>query len=228
MSELIFSDDFKYEGRPDPNKWSFMLGYSKVNDEKQFYTEDHKNCRVESGKLIIEGNFQKPDLYTSARINTKGKFSFKHGKIDVVAKMPSGKGTWPAIWMLPAHSVFGPWPKSGEIDIVEFAGKNPGEVFCSNHRADRQQYSSLIKLDDCSESFHKYTLQWHEHQLDGYIDDQFMYCYHDPKKGWQSWPFNAEFFLIINMAIGGTIGGPIDNTIFPTRFEISSIKVYSL
>ena len=139
MSKLIWSDEFNYEGLPDSNHWTIEIqdpGW--VNDEKQYYVKDLSNCRVENGKLILESNYN-PDSekrYTSSRIKTQLKGDWMYGRIEVKAKLPGGRGTWPAIWAMPTQSKYGSWPNSGEIDIMEYVGYDPGWIHASIHCKD--------------------------------------------------------------------------------------------
>jgi len=227
MSKLIWSEEFDYEGEPDPKKWSHQLGYNKCNHEKQLYTDSIKNSRVEHGKLIIESLFD-DEKYTSARLHTKGNGDWKYGRIEVSAKMPYGRGTWPAIWLMPTDSVYGGWPNSGEIDIMEHVGRKQGEIFCTNHCSDRLNCSTKLHIDDCSEKFHTYAIEWTEDKITGYVDEQVTHTYINKQEGYKSWPYDQKFHLIVNLAIGGTLGGFVDNSIFPQRMEIEHVRVYSL
>ncbi|MCR9084795.1 MAG: glycoside hydrolase family 16 protein, partial [Cyclobacteriaceae bacterium] len=135
--KLIWSDEFENPGLPDPAKWTYDVGdHGWGNNELQFYTEkDLKNARVEDGYLIIEArsDADKPKGYTSARLLTRGKATWKYGYIEVRAKLPKGVGTWPAIWMLAEENRHGGWPKNGEIDIMEHVGFDPGVVHGTVH-----------------------------------------------------------------------------------------------
>jgi beta-glucanase (GH16 family) len=236
--EVIWSDEFEYEGLPDPEKWVYDVGdHGWGNNELQYYTEEELlNARVENGFLIIEAHqdstYEKG--YSSARLLTRGKASWMYGYIEVRAKLPEGVGTWPAIWMLPEENIYGRWPKSGEIDIMEHVGYDQGTIHGTvhteafNHRKGTQK-GKQITVPDCSEAFHVYAIDWTEDKIDFYLNGQKYHTFEDTGEGWEDWPFDHPFHLIFNIAVGGDWGGSqgVDPNIWPQRMEIDYVRVYT-
>ena len=235
---LVWQDEFS-EPEIDLEKWNFQIGtgnWGWGNNEAQYYTNDSENAYIEDGKLIIQAvheNFGGMN-YTSARLNTENKGDWKYGKLEIRAKLPEGTGTWPAIWMFPTESVYGGWPSSGEVDIMEHVGYNPyhvhGTIHTENNNGmDGTQLGGHIELDDVFSEFHNYSIEWSEEYIKWYVDEiQFFTYYHDNQNNSDTWPFDQYFHLIINLAIGGTWGGQqgIDNDVFPVKFEIDYVRVY--
>lgn len=236
--ELVWSDEFNYTGTPDTSKWNYDLGGNNGwgNNEQQYYTNHEKNVRVENGNLIVEAHKDslegKP--YTSSRIVSKKKGDWKHARIEVRAKLPRGKGTWPAIWMLPTEWKYGPWPASGEIDIMEHVGYDPGVVHGTIHteaynHIKQTQKEGKITIADAQDSFHIYTIDWTTEKIAFEVDGK---VYHtvtrDPKDDFKGWPFDEPFYLIMNIAVGGNWGGRqgIDESIWPQRMEVDYVRVY--
>ena len=172
--------------------------------------------------------------YTSARLTTKNKGDWMQGKLEIRASLPTGIGTWPAIWMLPTDWVYGGWPESGEIDIMEHVGYNPNWIHGTIHtdeynHMDGTQLGGQVHIDNASSNFHNYSIEWTNEYIKWYVDDvQFYSFYNDNQDDFATWPFNQNFHLIINLAIGGTWGGQqgIDNSAFPAQFKIDYVKVY--
>lgn len=237
FKKLVWADEFKNKGLPDSNKWGYDTGgHGWGNNELQFYTNQRKeNARIEKGKLIIEArkeNYQNAK-YTSARLVTKNKGDWKYGRIEVKAKLPKGKGIWPAIWMLPTKWEYGGWPKSGEIDIMENVGYMPDSVFGTihterfNHAIGTQKTKGLY-FNNLSSAFHIYSVEWKENNIDFFIDNKKYYSFSNDKTGSESWPFNKEFHLLLNVAVGGNWGGKfgVDDSIFPQTMEVDYVRVY--
>lgn len=233
--KLIWSDEFNYKGLPDSAKWNYDVGGDGYgNNEAQFYTKNRlENARVENGNLIIEArkeNWEK-NKYTSARLLTRGKFSFQYGTVEVRAKLPKGRGTWPAIWMMSENMK--KWPDDGELDIMEHVGFNQRYIHASvhtkkyNHIIGTQKTDTLI-VKDASEKFHIYKADWTPEKIDVYIDDQKIFTYENKEKTYEAWPFDQPYFIILNLAVGGFWGGKegIDDTIFPQKYEIDYVRVY--
>jgi len=233
--KLIWSDEFNYKGLPDSAKWNYDVGGDGYgNNEAQFYTKNRlENARVENGNLIIEArkeNWEK-NKYTSARLLTRGKFSFQYGTVEVRAKLPKGRGTWPAIWMMSENMK--KWPDDGELDIMEHVGFNHGYIHASvhtkkyNHIIGTQKTDTLI-VKDASEKFHVYKADWTPEKIDVYIDDQKFFTYENKEKTYEAWPFDQPYFIILNLAVGGFWGGKegIDDVIFPQKYEIDYVRVY--
>ncbi|CAA7197229.1 glycoside hydrolase family 16 protein [Chryseobacterium potabilaquae] len=232
--QLVWSDEFNYRGLPDSKKWNYDVGgHGFGNEESQFYTQKRlENARVENGSLIIEARKEnwEDSEYTSARLLTKGKFSFQYGTIEVRAKLPKGKGTWPAIWMLSENT--DKWPNDGEIDIMEHVGYNQGTIHASIHTKNYNnrkvdQKTDTLKVDDASERFHIYKADWTPDHIDFYIDNIKFLSYKNEKNG-EMWPFERPYFLILNVAVGGLWGGikGIDDQVFPQKFYIDYVRIY--
>src|ERR1044071_8943497 len=176
---LVWADEFDYNGLPDPAKWGYDVGgHGWGNKELQFYTKDRKeNARVENGHLIIEARREdwEGSQYTSARLITKGKGDWLYGRIEVSAKLPSGRGTWPAIWMLPTGLEYGHWPSSGEIDIMEHVGFDPDVVHASihtkayNHNINTHK-TGQVRVPNARTKFNVYAIEWEAHEIRGYIN----------------------------------------------------------
>jgi beta-glucanase (GH16 family) len=238
VSNLVWSDEFDYEGLPDPEKWVYDVGdHGWGNNELQYYTENNlENARAENGILIIEAHqdstFDK--AYSSARLLTRGKASWKYGFIEVKAKLPKGVGTWPAIWMLPEKNNYGGWPKSGEIDIMEHVGFDQGTVHGTVHteafnHTKGTQKGKTIPVPDCSEEFHIYAIDWQEDKIDFYMDGEHYHTFENTGGSWEEWPFDHPFHLILNIAVGGNWGGAqgVDPDIWPQPMEIDYVRVYT-
>ncbi|WP_295200929.1 glycoside hydrolase family 16 protein [uncultured Chryseobacterium sp.] len=234
-SRLIWNDEFNVKGLPDSTKWNYDVGgHGYGNNEEQFYTKDRpENARLEDGKLVIEARKEQweGNTYTSARLLTKGKFSFQYGTVEVRAKLPKGRGTWPAIWMM--SEKMKKWPDDGELDIMEHVGYHQGYIHASvhtkkyNHIIGTQKTDTLF-VQDASEQFHVYKAVWTPEKIDVYVDKQKYFTYENREKTNDAWPFDQPYFLILNLAVGGFWGGKegIDDRIFPQKFEIDYVRVY--
>ncbi|MEQ8186645.1 MAG: glycoside hydrolase family 16 protein [Candidatus Eremiobacterota bacterium] len=233
----VWSDEFDYEGLPDESKWNYDTkgnSYGWGNNEAQWYTEFKKeNACVSNGTLKITAVKESVEgkNYSSARLTSKG--NWKYCKIEVKAKVPTGRGTWPAIWMMSTGNEYGSWPDSGEIDIMEQVGYNPEFILSSTHtnkynHVKGTQKSGEYHCPDATSEFHVYGVEWEENQYRVYIDGIHYYTYENDGTGWQSWPFDKPFYLILNLAIGGNWGGKegIDDSLFPQVFEIDYVRVY--
>jgi beta-glucanase (GH16 family) len=238
----VWSDEFEYEGAPDSTKWNFDLGDGCPNvcgwgnNEAQYYTIDSKNVRVENGSLVIEARQDSlgGKAYTSTRIVTKQKGDWLYGRIEIRAKLPKGKGTWPAIWMLSTDWKYGGWPASGEIDIMEHVGYDPGVIHGTihtekyNHIVQTQKEGKLT-IADAMDQFHVYAIDWTKDKIDFFVDEQLYHTVvRDPKDDFTGWPFDQKFHLIMNIAVGGNWGGKegIDDSIWPQKMEIDYVRVY--
>ncbi|MGI9238835.1 MAG: family 16 glycosylhydrolase, partial [Woeseiaceae bacterium] len=245
--ELVWSDEFDGE-ELNADKWSPNIWPArKVNDEDQAYTSREKNIRLENGILVIEAHKEDYEgaAYTSGRVHSSGKGDFLYGRFEVRAKLPYGKGSWPAIWMLPSDpfkyattceegadwqgsSTCDAWPNSGEIDIMEHVGYQMGHVHGTVHNeayywAKWEQRKGRILIDGVDEAFHVYALEWSPERIEIFVDDSHYFTYVNEGSGWNVWPYDEPFHLILNVAVGGMwgrSGGGIDDTIFPQRMLV--------
>lgn len=232
--ELVWAEEFNYIGLPDSSVWNYDVGgHGWGNNEKQFYTQaDSSNAMVKDGKLHITARLE-DGKYTSARLVTKGKKEFQYGKFEVRAKLPKGRGTWPAIWMLGRNIDQAGWPLCGEIDIMEHVGHHPGVIVGTvhsekyNHIAGTQ-ISGKVKLDNYGDEFHVYAVDWSKEKIDFLIDNVQYLRIPNKFKTAEEWPFDQAFFLILNLAVGGNWGGQqgVDNNIFPVTFEVDYVRVF--
>lgn len=197
------------------------------NNERQLYTD--KNHKLLNGKLVITAN-KEGNIYTSTRITTKNKKEFQYGRFEARAKLPVGHGIWPAFWMLGSNISEVGWPKSGEIDILEYIGREPHMVFTTLHTQDSHGNSintKKTKISDIEKGFHVYALDWSKDKMDFFVDDLLVYTFNPAIKDGNTWPFDQPFYFLINLAIGGNFGGlKVDDTIFPQKFYIDYVKVY--
>ena len=235
--QLIWNEEFDYEGFPDPEKWTFEIQDPKwVNEELQHYVKDLKNCHVVNNFLTIKAHYNQKShqRFTSSRIKTQFKGDWLYGRMEIRALIPQGRGTWPAIWAMPTHSKYGDWPKSGEIDIMEHVGHNPGFIHGSIHCADYcwkqgTEKSAKIYKSSVKDRFHTYFLNWSENKIEIGIDNQIYFEYQKPNRSTPAnWPFDQPFYLILNIAIGGTWGGEkgIDKDSFPQKMLIDYVRIY--
>lgn len=234
---LVWADEFDVAGLPDATRWAYdternALGW--YNNELQYYAAARpQNAVVSNGRLRIVARAESlsglPDWggqrYSSARLITRGLAAWTYGFFEVRAKLPCGRGTWPAIWML---GTSGPWPVAGEIDIMEHVGSNPGRVFGTVHTqvSAGPGTGAAVQVPDACTAFHDYQLHWTADELAIGIDGVVYYRYPNPRAGRTTWPFDAPQYLLLNIAIGGTLGGAVDDTIFPVTMEIEHVRVY--
>ncbi|MET7001518.1 glycoside hydrolase family 16 protein [Chitinophaga defluvii] len=248
--KLIWQEEFNYTGLPDTSKWGYEVGHVR-NNEAQYYTQARKeNIQVGNGVLTIRGikeNYpnaayragatywsQQDSLagYTSASINTDNKFTVTYGRIEVKAKLPQGGGIWPAIWMLGADRSNGGWPMTGEIDIMEFIGKEPNNIYGTIHYAkpDGKSHTSSgnhIAVPDLHPGFHIYAIEWDEQKIDIFCDDSMYHRFNiDAANRTTDNPFRKPFYLLLNLAIGGAWPGPIDDKLLPQEFVVDYVRVY--
>ena len=237
--KLVWSDEFDYSGLPDSRKWSFDVDGNATswgNNEAQFYTNDRiKNAEVKDGFLSITAlkeDFQ-GKKYTSARLRTATKGDWLYGRLEVRAKLPDGRGMWPAIWMLSTDWKYGGWPASGEIDIMENVGYDPFVIVASAHtksynHVQSTQKNNKLTIQDCYTNFHVYALEWEASEYRVFVDDQLYFTFKNEGTGFKAWPFDQKFHLILNVAVGGNWGGQkgIDDSIFPRTMVIDYVRVY--
>jgi beta-glucanase (GH16 family) len=241
FKKLVWSDEFNYTGSPDSSKWSFDMGNGCPsvcgwgNNELEYYTNRQQNARVEKGKLIIEARKEEFEKfhYTSARLASKNKGDWKYGRIEVKAKIPAGTGMWPAIWMLPTNWEYGGWPRSGEIDIMENVGYWPDSALSTVHTGAyngmlNTQKTAGVNRNDLSKKFHVYAAEWTADSICFFIDNVPYHTFKNNHTGIEAWPFDKEFHLLLNIAVGGNWGGKfgVDDNIFPQRMELEYVRVY--
>jgi len=242
FKKLVWSDEFEVAGAPNTKLWNYDLGDGCPevcgwgNNELEYYTSDSKNVRVESGKLIIEAHREEKGgkHYTSTRIVSKQKGDWLYGRLEISARLPRGKGTWPAIWMLSTDWKYGGWPASGEIDIMENVGYDPGVIHGTIHtetynHSKGTQKEGKITVSDAQDKFHLYAVEWSADKMDFFVDGK---KYHTvtrtPSEDFKGWPFDQRFHLIMNVAVGGNWGGAqgVDESIWPQRMEVEFVRVY--
>lgn len=260
---LVWEDNFDGPAL-DKSSWNIAGGIPQ-NDEKQFYLREQP--LVENGYLVITakdmGPLQKDEdgndipnsnpnwvegkRYTSYRINTQGKRFVKYGKIEASISFPSGAGTWCAFWLMPNESVYGDWPRSGEVDIVEHVGSNPNKVSSAVHTRARNgnvgtegdAWNATRNYDNVADDFHVYGVEWVDNYRNGcdvmiftFDGEEVGRCSQDAwmSSTWKDWPFDQDFYVILNMAIGGNFTGaePIDNSIFPIEMKVDWVRMYQL
>ncbi|MBC3786262.1 glycoside hydrolase family 16 protein [Spirosoma utsteinense] len=237
--KLVWADEFDKNGLPDSTKWGYDVGGNGWgNNELQFYTKERKeNARIEKGNLIIEAHKESYQgrNYTSARLLTQKTATWRYGRMEVRAKLPSGLGTWPAIWMLGENIPTAGWPLCGEIDIMEHVGYEEGVVHGTLHteaynHGKGTQKEGKTTVPTATSAFHVYAIDWTRNQIDFYVDDQKYYSMNAQTTGGtqQQWPFTQPFFMILNLAVGGNWGGQkgVDERIWPQRMEVDYVRVY--
>ena len=235
---LVWSDEFSTEGLPDTSRWAYDTGMNKQgwhNHELQYYSGPRaENAEVRDGKLVITARKeQRPAAadwggqgYTSSRMLTLGKAEWTYGYFEVRAKLPCGKGTWPAIWMLNSAVV---WPAGGELDIAELVGREPTKVFSTVHTTSGSGANGSgapTEVRDACTAFHTYQMHWTPQQARFGIDGKVHFIHKNAGTGKAQWPFDTPQFLILNIAVGGDFGGAVDDGIFPVRMEVDYVRVY--
>ena len=249
--KLVWADEFNHPGLPDPAKWNYETGFVR-NQEAQYYTQARsQNARATNGCLVIEARqepFKNPAFdpsaspadwirsresaaYTSASLTSKQ--SWKYGRIEVRAKLPCGRGVWPAIWTLGTNISTVGWPTCGEIDLMEMVGFKPDMIYGHIHTLESVNTKKVkdgdgIRVPEASKHFHVYAIEWDADKIDFFVDNQKYYTYHKTNNSEAGWPFDQPQYLILNLALGGAWGGAkgIDDAIFPQRFYIDYVRVY--
>lgn len=227
--KLLWSDEFDKDGLPDSTKWGYDTGNNNGwgNNELEYYTNRQENANVSNGILkinLIKESYQGFN-YTSARLLSKGKFSFKYGRVDIRAKLPSGGGTWPALWMLGENITSAGWPACGEIDIMEHVGNQLNKIYATLHHPNHSGANGdggTVNISNATSEFHIYSLDWSSNQIKFYVDNQLFYTFANNS----NLPFNQNFFLIMNVAMGGNFGGTVDSNFTSSSMEIDYVRVY--
>ena len=233
FEDLVWSEEFDVDGMPDPSIWNFEIGNGAEqgipgwgNQELQYYTDE--NAIVDDGKLIINLKAE-PTFgfnYSSSRINTLNKFDFQYGRLEVRAKLPQGGGTWPAIWMMGANFPNVGWPECGEIDIMEHSGNDQDVIHGTVHfpgNSGGNAIGGTTVQEGVSTEFNNYTIEWDENQIQWAINDEVFQTFQNNG----DLPFNQEFFIILNVAMGGTfVGNTVDPDFDESDMEIEYIRVF--
>ena len=229
IPKAVFFDEFNVDGAPDSSKWGYDLGNNNGwgNNEAQYYTNRTQNAVVSNGTLkinLIKEAYQGYN-YTSARLLSKGKYSMKYGKVEIRAKIPSGGGTWPALWMLGDNIDSVGWPACGEIDIMEHVGNQLNRIFGTLHypgRSGGNADGASVMISNATTEFHIYSMEWNASNIKIYVDNQLFFTYNNNPNS----PFNQNFFFIMNVAMGGNFGGTIDPNVTNASMEVDYIRVY--
>lgn len=226
----LFADEFNIDGAPNPSKWGYDIGGGGWgNNESQYYTNRPENVIVQGGylKIISKKEAYLGSSYTSARLLTKGKFAFKYGRVEIRAKLPTGGGTWPALWMLGSNIDTASWPACGEIDIMEHKGNELNKIHGTLHfpgRSGGNPDTTVVTPNaTATTEFHNYSIDWRSDTIKFYVDGVLFKTFGNSA----SVPFNQNFFLIFNSAMGGTFGGAIDPNFNSATFEIDYVRVFN-
>jgi beta-glucanase (GH16 family) len=231
---LVWSDDFNTDGAPDETKWAYDIGLGNNgwgNNELQYYTKRPENVIVKDGVLKITAKKEsyKGSSFTSTRLKTQDKYDFTYGKVEIRAKLPTGIGTWPALWSLGSNITSVGWPACGEIDLMEHVGSKQGIVQSTTHTTSNHGGNTSvgsIVLNEVSTQFHIYAFEWSKDKIEFSVDGTVFHSYQPTNKNTDNWPFDANQFIIMNIAIGGTLGGNVDANFTSSSMEIDYIKVY--
>ncbi len=230
IPSLVWSDEFDKNGAPDPTKWIYDIGTGSSgwgNNELQYYTNRSENAVVENGILKIKAikeNFS-GSAYTSARLLTRGKYEFKYGSVEVRAKVPAAVGTWPAVWMLGADFPTVGWPACGETDILEHRGSELNTIVAALHypgRSGGNPVKGQTVIQNASTEFHVYKFDWTSTSMQFFVDGKLFHTVANNA----SIPYNKNFFFLVNLAMGGGFGGPVDPAFTNATFEVDYIRVY--
>lgn len=248
LSNLVWEDNFDVDGAPDASKWAFEIGDGTAqgipgwgNNELQYYTDRPENVSVESGVLKITARQEsfEGSGYTSARLITKGLFQQKYGRFEARVKLPTGQGLWPAFWLLGDDSNGDIWPQIGEIDVMEFLGDEPTQIFGTIHGPQYSGGESISKefvldADRFDTGFHIFGIEWTPNFINFYVDDKLYQTLkpsdvEEETNGEGEWVFNdREFYMILNMAVGGNLPGPPNaDTMFPQTMYVDYVRVYN-
>lgn len=252
--KLAWADEFNTDGLPDSKKWGYEEGFTR-NEELQYYMKARKeNSRIENGTLIIEGRKKKPIpnprvgkgyadwqknrkviTYTAASLITRDTYNFTYGRVEVRAKMPKGKGAWPAIWMMGATQGKVSWPECGEIDVMEWLGRQPDIVHGTVHWADPKSKKARnhtsnggkIKVEKPPYDFHVYAIEWDKDKIDFFFDGKKYHTFELDKAGkGKDNAFRKPMYLLINLALGGSWGKELDDKALPMKYVIDYARIY--
>ncbi len=236
FTELVLAEEFDTDGPVNSSVWGFEIGIGENgwgNQELQYYTDRSENVTVQNGKLLITAQQEsfEGSSYTSARLITKDKFEQKYGRFEARIRLPYGKGIWPAFWMLGADIDENPWPGAGEIDIMEYRGQNPSVLIGSVHGPGYNGGNAISKEftlenDRFDTGFHIFGIEWGPEYINFYVDDV-LYNQITPEDVTGPWVFDKPFFILMNLAVGGTfVGSPNAETVFPQTMVVDYVRVY--
>ncbi|GFR37331.1 hypothetical protein PRECH8_06270 [Insulibacter thermoxylanivorax] len=245
MDKLVWKQEFT-KGTKDLREWNIRLGNDLLdqdgnpvmpgwgNGELQYYTGETANLYIDDQGLNLRAQRELVEQdgrqfqYTSARIDTKDHMAFCYGRLIVRAKLPAGQGLWPAIWLLPQDQAYGPWPASGEIDIMEARGRLPKVVLGTLHYGKDWEHKVVDEhayefSEGTIETFHDYALEWDEKSIRWLVDG---HCYAERPLE-PGMPFDKPFYLVLNLAVGGWLDPvPVDDTALPAVMTVSGIWLY--
>ena len=233
--KLIWVDEFDQPGLPNPEKWDYEVGLVR-NAEPQFYTKARpENITVADSQLVITARkepWEGAD-YTSASLTTLGKFAFTYGKVEIRAKVPAGRGIWPALWTLGSEMPKVNWPKCGEIDLMEFIGVTPDQVYFNVHTGAFNHVTQTGKgthvvVKDMWREFHTYGLVWGPKKMEWFFDGRPVFAFENDGQGVDHWPFDLPQYLLVNLAMGGSWAGEkgIDDALFPAEFRVDYVRIW--
>jgi len=231
---LVWSDEF--DGNSiDTSKWGFDIqrpGW--VNNELENYTNRNENARVENGHLVLEArrDYYQGYEYSSARMKTQGHASFTYGRVEARIQLPGGWGTWPAFWMMPDDFSRG-WPACGEIDIMEEVGFDPDSIHATTHSLTynwkaAQQRTTWTNVGGATTGYHTYAIEWYPDRVDFFVDDRKYFTSPNDNTGDDAWPFHKNFYVLLNLAVGGDWGGSqgVDPNAWPRQMLVDYVRVY--
>jgi len=230
--KLVWSDDFAGT-LIDRSKWKF--GSGTTNDNVHYYTDRAENAKIVDGKLQIISlkESYKGLSYTSALLETSTSMNWKYGRVEARIKLPATRGFVPAFWMLPADNLYGFWPMSGEMDIMEYPTTQGKTIYGTVHTNAYNLFygatppGGTVQISDAESAFHLYAIEWTPNQVDFYVDNLKYFTFYNDHKGFKTWPFSQPFYVILNLAVGGSwVGSPDATTIFPAIMEIDYVRVY--
>ncbi len=236
LNQLVIQDEFNVNGAPNSALWGYDIGTGTNgwgNNELQYYTDRPENVTVQNGYLLITARKESYEgsAYTSARLLTKGKFEQAYGRFETRMRLPWGQGIWPAFWMLGADIDTNPWPGAGEIDIMEYRGQNPKIMLGTVHGPGYSGGQSIsksyeLKNDRFDTGFHVFGIEWGPEYINFYVDDV-LYNQITPADVPGQWVFNKPFYILINVAVGGSfVGSPDSETVFPQTMLVDYVRVY--
>jgi beta-glucanase (GH16 family) len=229
---LVWFDEFNDNGSPNSSKWTYDIGNNGWgNNEVQFYTDRTQNAVIRDGILSITARKENYNgsNYTSARLKTQGKYFFTYGKVEVRAKLPASAGTWPALWMLGANFPTVGWPACGEIDIMEQKGWDKTRISSALHNDSSSGNTRNVReksLPNSTSEFHVYGMNWTRDKIEFSVDGTVYYTYSPTDKNNANWPYDEAQFIIMNVAMGGTLGGDIPSDYTESVMEIDYVRVY--